>query len=109
MSPSKHQLSIVAKIRQFYTDVQRRRLENLGGTSDPELDPSSLLPHLTAVLRGYQCRAVAWMMRREGVVGEGVEEVEVGGRDPLHMLWMEIPTSVTGLDCPVYYNPHTGE
>jgi len=109
VSPSKHQLSIVAKIRQFYTDVQQRRREDLGGASDPEWDPSPVLPELTAVLRRYQSRAVAWMLQKEGVAGEDGEEVETGGKEPLHLLWMEIPASATGLDYPVYFNLYTGQ
>ena len=109
VSPSKHQLSIVAKIRQFYTDVWQRRHDNLCGLPEPELDAAAVLPHLTAVLRGYQSRAVAWMIHREGgMVGEG-EAVEGGGSDLLHLVWTEIPTSATGLDHSIFFNPHSGK
>lgn len=97
------------KIRQFYTDVRQRRRENLCGSSEPELDTASVLPHLTTVLRGYQSRAVAWMIRREGgPVGEG-EAVEEEESDLLHLVWTEIPTSVTGLDHSIFFNPHSGK
>ena len=97
----------MAKIRQFYTDVRQRRRDNLCGLSEPELDAGSVLPYLTAILRGYQSRAVAWMIRREGgMVGEG-EEVE--GDPLLQLVWAEIPASVTGLDHSIFFNPHTGK
>lgn len=107
--PSKHQLSIVDKIRQFYTDVRQKRRESLCGSSEPELDAASVLPHLTTILRGYQSRAVAWMIRREGgMVGEG-EVVEGEESDLLHLVWTEIPPSVTGLDHSIFFNPHSGK
>ena len=97
----------MAKIRQFYTDVRQKRRDNLCGSSEPELDASTALPHLTAILRGYQSRALAWMIRREGgMVGEG-KEVEC---DPLlRLVWAEIPASMTGLDHSIFFNPHTGK
>ena len=62
------------------------------------------LTELTAVLRGYQTRAVAWMMGRERLKEEGGRGG--GGGRPLHMFWSELPA---GFDQPLYFNHHIGK
>lgn len=60
----------------------------------------STIHGLTAELRGYQCKAIQWMLDRE----RGVEQ---GGRRPLHPLWREL-TVPNVKPSTIYCNPHTG-
>jgi SNF2 family DNA or RNA helicase len=82
------------RIQLFYAtvkEIQRRR-----GCVD-EIDVNqmnALIPGMAAVLRGYQLRAVGWMLNREGVMKwPGNEE----GKSSLHPSWTHIcPSSPSG-------------
>ena len=60
---------------------------------------------LTADLRGYQQKAVAWMLQKEK--GETEERGVAAGEEqgPLHMFWTELPSAAGR---PVYFNSYTG-
>ena len=92
---------MVAKINDFYKQVQLKRRELSG--ADNSYDASTIVG-LTAELRGYQCKALQWMVERE----KG-GELEMKSKDELHMLWSELPTMEYGLSHPVYFNPTTGK
>ena len=61
----------------------------------------SSIPGLTAELRGYQCKAVQWMLDRE----KGVEMKSGPQSSLLHPLWRELSVPPSGT---LYFNPHTG-
>lgn len=102
----------MAKINQFYKDVQLRRRET--EPTHSTLFDASTVTGLSADLRGYQCEAVGWMLKKEGVtagggcVEEAVMDTSPSAKEPLHTLWKELPT-VDQDHQKVYFNPFSGK
>ena len=84
---------------------------------------ASVVSGLSAQLRGYQCEAVGWMLKKEGVmsggdggscetsegcVEEAVMDTSQSAEEPLHKLWKELPIVDQGLQ-KVYFNPFSGK
>lgn len=89
-----HSSSVLAQVQQFYKSIQQQRTHE--GALSVALPA---IPGLEAALRGYQSRAVAWMLEREGKEPSDDDT-------PLHVLWRKLPVNAQ-MPVQVYFNPHT--
>jgi hypothetical protein len=87
---------MVTQVQQFYKGIRGKEATP---TQSEATHPLLLdVPGLTAELRRYQCEAVSWMLRREGV---GAKEAP---GESLHVLWQELPVQEP---FKTYFNSHT--
>ena len=113
MGGSQGQVSVPAQVQKFYKDVRQRqkleqgqwRAEGMDSTSLP-LYTSVIIPGLLATLRGYQSRALAWMLQKECGADRGGEESHER-RCKLHGLWRKLPVSCRMATQQLYFNPYT--
>ena len=88
---------MISRVEEFYQQIQLH-------TGRAEALALPELPDLLTHLRGYQKRAVGWMLEREKGGGGG----GMGGS--LHKLWREVSLVNTSPDLPnikLYFNPYT--
>lgn len=100
-------VSVSDSINNFYKEVQTKQ-SNKSPVQSPTVTISPF--GLSATLRGYQCKAVNWMIGKE-VVSEckpgGDRSGESDGCDGegVHKLWWRLPTT----DEEVYFNSFSGK